>query len=177
VEALRRGATDYLLKPLKPQAVLDRTQGILASRQEERRKRELQRQIDALQVELHSIQSAKRDETASNPPPASVADDRFLKRGQLTIDLLTRRAMMNRRAVSLPTATFDYLVVLARHSPNVVDFQSLVAEAQGYETDLRESQELSRWHVHHIRQELEPDPRNPVHLLNVRGTGYRLVID
>ena len=28
VEALRRGATDYLLKPLKPQAVIDRTQAI-----------------------------------------------------------------------------------------------------------------------------------------------------
>ena len=34
VEALRRGATDYLLKPLKPQAVIDRTQTILANKQE-----------------------------------------------------------------------------------------------------------------------------------------------
>jgi len=177
VEALRRGATDYLLKPLKPQAVLDRTQAILASKQEERRKRELQRQIDALQVELHSIRSSKEDATDSQPPQVSAEDDRFLERGGLTIDLLTQRATMNKRAMSLPTATFDYLVVLARHSPHVVDFQTLVAEAQGYETDLREAQELSRWHVHHIRQVLEPDSRNPVHLLNVRGTGYRLVMN
>src|SRR6185295_7489615 len=40
VEALRRGATDYLLKPLKPQTVLDRTQAILSDRQKERRRRE-----------------------------------------------------------------------------------------------------------------------------------------
>lgn len=177
VEALRRGATDYLLKPLKPQTVLDRTRAILASKQEERRKRELQRQIDALQVELYSIQSAKQGDADSNPPPGSAADGRFLKRGRLTIDLLTRRAMVNGQAISLPTATFDYLVVLARHAPSVVDFQSLVAEAQGYETDVREAQELCRWHVHHIRQVLELDPRNPIHLLNVRGTGYRLVMN
>ena len=50
VEALRRGATDYLLKPLKPQTVIDRTQMILVDKQKERRKRELQRQIEALQA-------------------------------------------------------------------------------------------------------------------------------
>jgi len=177
VEALRRGATDYLLKPLKPQAVIDRTQAILAGKQEERRKRELQRQIDALQIELHLLQSSKGDAVESKQQQVPAAEDRFLKRGGLTIDLLTRRAIMNERAVSLPTASFDYLVVLARHALGVVDFQTLVAEAQGYETDMREAQELSRWHVHHIRQVLEPDPRDPVYLLNVRGTGYRLVVN
>ena len=177
VEALRRGATDYLLKPLKPQAVIDRTEAILASKQEERRKRELQRQIDALQVELHSLQSSKGDAVESKQQHASAAEDRFLKRGGLTIDLLTRRAIMNERAVSLPTASFDYLVVLARHAPNVVDFQTLVAEAQGYETDMREAQELSRWHVFRIRQAIEGESRIPAYLLNVRGTGYRLVMN
>ena len=47
VEALRRGATDYLLKPLKPQAVIDRTQAILADKQMDRRKRGLQQQSGA----------------------------------------------------------------------------------------------------------------------------------
>jgi len=177
VEALRRGATDYLLKPLKPQTVIDHTETILASKQEERRKRELQRQIDALQVELYSIQSSKGEAADSKSQQASTADDRYLKRGRLTLDLLAQRATMNERVISLPTTSFDYMLVLARHAPKVVDFQTLVAEAQGYETDMREAQELSRWHVHHIRQVLEPDPRNPVHLLNVRGTGYRLVIN
>jgi DNA-binding response OmpR family regulator len=167
---------DYLLKPLKPQVVIDRTRNILANKQEERRKRELQRQIEALQMELHSLQNTEGQAVDSKSGQASAANDRFLVRGQLTIDLLTQRATMDGRAVSLPTATFDYLVVLARHSPNVVDFQTLVAEAQGYETDVREAQELSRWHVHHIRQVLEADARNPIYLLNVRGTGYRLVV-
>jgi DNA-binding response OmpR family regulator len=176
VEALRRGATDYLLKPLNPQTVIDRTQTILGDQQKERRKREIQRQIDALQVELNALEGPGGEAAASSAQQAPASDDRFLKRGKLTLDLHTRRATMNDRVVSLPPTSFDYLLVLARHTPNVVDYQTLVSEAQGYETDVREAQELTKWHIHHIRQAVEIDSRNPAHVINVRGTGYRLVI-
>lgn len=82
---------------------------------------------------------------------------------------------MNEGVVSLPPTSFDYLLVLARHAPNIVDVQTLVSEAQGYEADTREAQELSKWHVHHIRQAIEPDSRKPIYVINVRGKGYRLV--
>ena len=176
VEALRRGATDYLLKPLNPQTVIDRTQTILGDQQKERRKREIQRQIDALQAELNSLEGPGDEAATSSAQQVPASDDRFLKRGNLTLDLHTRRATMNDRAVSLPPTSFDYLLVLARHTPNVVDYQTLVSEAQGYETDVREAQELTKWHIHHIRQAVELDSRNPTHVINVRGTGYRLVL-
>ena len=176
VEALRRGATDYLLKPLKPQTVIDRTQAILISKQKERRKRELQRQIDALQAELNSLEGHGEKTADSTPQQQAASDARFVKRGGLTLDLHTRRVTMNTRVINLPPTSFDYLLVLARHAPNIVSFQTMVSEAQGYETDTREAQELTKWHIHHIRQALEPDVRNPVHVINVRGTGYRLVI-
>lgn len=175
VEALRRGATDYLLKPLKPQAVIDRTQSILAKKQIERRKREIQRQIEALQTELYALENPKGDQGVSQADQAPAGDDRYVRRGGLTLDLHTRRVTMNARVVNLPPTSFDYLLALARHAPNVVDFQTLVAEAQGYEADMREAQELVKWHIHHIRQAIEPDARKPVHIINVRGTGYRLV--
>ena len=44
VEALRVGATDYLLKPLQPQVLIERTRAILSQREKERRKREIQLQ-------------------------------------------------------------------------------------------------------------------------------------
>jgi len=85
--------------------------------------------------------------------------------------------LMDEQAINLPPTSFDYLVVLARHAPEVVDYQTLVAEAQGYQADPREAQELTKWHIHHIRQAVETDPRNPTYILNVRGTGYRLLAD
>jgi len=176
VEALRRGAIDYLLKPLKPQTIIDRTKSILAHRQKERRKRELQRQIDSLQAELNGLEREDTPQPDQTFQQTHVSDERFVKRGMLTLDLLTRRVTVNERVINLPPTSFDYLLVLARHTPNVVDYQTLVSEAQGYETDPHEAQELTKWHIHHIRQVLEPDARNPTYVINVRGTGYRLVI-
>ena len=174
VEALRRGATDYLLKPLKPQAVIDRTQAILSNKQKERRRREIQRQIESLQTELIALDNDKP--SSQTPEQTTSSDERFLRRGLLTLDMHTRRVTMNDRVINLPPTSFDYLLVLARHAPNIVDYQTLVSEAQGYETDPREAQELTKWHIHHIRQAIEPDKRNPIHVINIRGSGYRLVI-
>ena len=176
VEALRRGATDYLLKPLKPQTVIDRTQSILADRQKERRKRELQRQIDMLQAEVMALDKNASTASESTTQQTNSTDDRFIKRGMLTLDMHTRRVTMQERVINLPPTSFDYLLVLARHTPNIVDYQTLVSEAQGYEADMSESQELTKWHIHHIRQAIEPDKRKPVHVINVRGAGYRLVV-
>lgn len=175
LEALRQGAADYLLKPLQPDDLVERAQTILARQARERRKRQIRAQIEALQAELKSLEDAD-----SSPPPAvrtENREDRFLTRGKLTLDLFARRLEFNGQSISLSPATFDYLLVLLRHAPNVVDYQTLVTEAQGYAVEFREAQELAKWHIHQIRQVLEPDERNPRYLLNVRGTGYRLVAD
>jgi len=173
VEALRNGATDYLLKPLKPQAVIERARSVLANQQKENRKREIAVQIEALQAELKSLTSGQTGPLQA----ASVGSDRFLKRGVLVLDLHARRLIINEQAINIPPTSFDYLLVLARHSPNVVNYQTLVAEAQGYQADAREAQELTKWHIHQLRQAIEQDAHAPSFLINVRGTGYRLVAD
>jgi len=175
VDALRSGATDYLLKPIKPEAIIERARTILLDRQREKRKLEIQLQIEALQNELKDLE---KGETAKPPIPVATPEkERFIKRGSLVLDLHTRRVLLNDEPLNTPPTSFDYLLVLARHAPDVVDYQTLVAEAQGYQTDTREAQELTKWHIHQLRQIIEKDTRNPVRLLNVRGTGYRLVSD
>ena len=177
VEAVRSGAVDYLMKPLKPQAVIDRTNSILEKNQRERRKREIQRQIEVLQAELNTLEKDVGDKkTDSKPEQVSASNDRYVRLGTLSLDLYARRVTKDNQPVDIPPTSFDYLLALVRHSPTVVDFRTLVVEAQGYETDTREAQELTKWHIHHIRQAIEPDPRKPVHVINVRGTGYRLVM-
>ena len=168
VDALRNGAIDYLLKPLKPQDLIERAQSILASQQKEKRKREIVLQIEALQAELKSLSSGQTGPLQA----ASLGTDRFLKRGSLVLDLHKRRLIIHEQAINIPPTSFDYLLVLARHSPEVVTYQTLVAESQGYQTDVREAQELTKWHIHQLRQAIGEDI-----LINVRGTGYRLVAD
>ena len=175
VEALRLGATDYLLKPLRPQVLIERTQAILSQREKERRRRELQSQIQSLQSELKKLDSD--EEPVAVPDLAGTTSERFVSRGTVKLDLHTRRVTVGGRVASLPPTAFDYLLVLARHAPNVVEYQTLVTEAQGYQSDPREAQELAKWHIHHVRQMIEPDPQNPTHIINVRGSGYRFVAD
>ena len=175
VEAIRLGAIDYLTKPVDPETLIARTREILAGQATEKRRQEIHAQLASLQAELQRLDSPAA--AAPAPRPAAEGVDRFLKRGTLILDLHARRSTFGDRALNLPPAAFDYLVVLARHAPDVVEYQTLVGEAQGYESDWRQAQELAKWHIHELRDELEPDPRTPRHVLNVRGQGYRLVVD
>lgn len=175
VEALRNGATDYLMKPLKPEIVIERTKLVIGEQNKKKRRRAILQQMEALQAELDAIDGAESAD--KKPAPTGPLSDRFIKRGILNLDLHTRRVTVNDRTVSLAPTSFDYLLVLARHSPHVVDYQTLVAEAQGYQSDAREAQELTKWHIHNIRQAIETDARNPVHIITIRGSGYRLVTD
>jgi len=175
VEALRRGATDYLLKPLKPEIILERAKTILLNQQKEKRKREIANEIENLQAELKQLENGEENESPNLPE--TKAKDRFIKHGKLVLDLHTRRVSIKDETINLPPTSFDYLLVLARHAPDVVDFQTLVAEAQGAQAEMREAQELTKWHIHQIRQAIEKDPRTPNRLITVRGTGYRLVTD
>jgi two-component system response regulator MtrA len=175
VEALRRGASDYLLKPLKPETIIEKTRAVLRAQQKERRKREIQAQIEALEAELKALDEPQTVQPAQTGTPQPT--ERFLKRGALVLDLHAGRLTIGEQPASLPPTSFDYLVVLARHAPSVVDYQTLVAEAQGYQTGQREAQELAKWHIHQIRRAIEPDVRHPVRLFTVRGRGYRLVTE
>jgi DNA-binding response OmpR family regulator len=179
VEALRLGATDYLLKPLDPEVLVARTRILLEEQAMERRRHELREQIADLQDELRSLEAGNLMDAlpGSSPMTGFGPEDRFFKRGPLILDLQARRATFRETVLALPPAAFDYLVVLARHAPEVIPYQTLVTEAQGYRAGMREARELSKWHIHAIRQALEADPTHPQVLLNVRGAGYRLVTD
>ena len=175
VEALRQGASDYLLKPLQPPDLIARTEAILARQKRESRKRQIRLEIEALEAELKSLENA--DPASEQPASSGPAEARFLTCGKISLDLHARRVKLGEQSISLAPATFDYLLVLSRHSPNVVDYQTLVTEAQGYQVEFREAQELVKWHIHHIRQAIEPDEQTPRYVINVRGKGYRLVAD
>jgi len=176
VEALRHGAIDYLLKPLKPETIIERTKTILTNQYKEKRKREISSEIEALQDELKTLEAG---ETSDKVPasPTTADTERFIKHGIFVLDLHARRLTINEEIINLPPTSFDYLLVLVKHAPNVVDYQTLVAEAQGYTADTREAQELTKWHIHQLRQAIEKDVRNPTYLLNARGEGYRFVAD
>jgi len=176
LKAMRLGATDYLIKPVNPDQLISLTKAVLKTQEIERRRREIQSQIGLLQDELRALDG--EDDFHTQPTLiASQLEKRYIVHGSLNVDTQARRITFGEREFNLPPATFDYFLVLARHAPEVVSYQTLAAEAQGYHTSNAEARELSRWHMHVIRQAFEADPSSPRLILNVRGQGYRLLLD
>jgi DNA-binding response OmpR family regulator len=176
LEAIRLGATDYLVKPIDPEVFVARTRVILEEQAIERRKRQLQEQIAALRAELRALE----DQSAPAAPdliPGPRDGDRFLKRGRFVLDLQAQRATLKDRVLSMPPTAFIYLTVLARHAPEAVDYQTLVTEAQGYAVEHSEASELAKYHIHVLRQAIDADKDEAGYILNVRGIGYRLLTD
>ncbi|MFN2235769.1 MAG: response regulator transcription factor [Anaerolineales bacterium] len=176
VEAIRLGATDYLVKPIDPEVFLARTRIILSEQIIERRKRELREQISSLQAELNSLE----DETIqshTNMISRPETGNRFLKRGKFILDLQAQRATLKERVLSLPPTAFTYLTILASHAPEAVDYQSLVTEAQGYAVEPSEASELAKYHIHVLRQSIGASQDEAGYILNVRGVGYRLLTE
>ena len=60
--------------------------------------------------------------------------------GDLTLDVAAARVERDGEEIHLPGLSFDLLVALARHSPDVVDFDTLVSEVWGLETVSDESE-------------------------------------
>ncbi|HUF40249.1 MAG TPA: response regulator transcription factor [Anaerolineales bacterium] len=174
LEAIRLGASDYLVKPIDPEILIARTRVILEERYIEKRRRVLREQIDTLQGELAQLDQRTVYALPAEQPSGG---DRFVKRGSLVLDLHARRATFRDTVLELTPASFDYLLVLSRHTPEVVDYRTLVNESQGYETSQHEARELVKWHIHNLRRTIERDPQKPQYILNVRGVGYRLLVD
>jgi DNA-binding response OmpR family regulator len=175
LDAIRLGATDYLVKPVDPEVFVARTRVILEEQAIERRKRQIREQIDALRVELKTLEVEKEIQTPS-VFPADIGD-RFIKRGHFILDLQAQRATLGDRVLSLPPTAFSYLTVLVRHAPQAVDYKTLAAEAQGYEVELTEASELAKYHIHVLRQAIDVKSGQPGYILNVRSVGYRVLAE
>lgn len=183
IEAMRHGASDYLLKPVKPNELLARLTTVLSKSQHWSRRMEIEEQLEELLRELRSMDTPARLKPPEPQPghlTAPAADSplstRILQRGPFLLDLLGRVALMNGVPLQLSPTGFEYLAALLRRTPQPVSYEDLVREVQGYEVPRKEAQALARWQIHQLRLALEPDPAHPRYILNERGLGYRLAL-
>ena len=177
IEAVRAGARDYLLKPIDPGDILDRTRKILSEQMPPKRRREITAQMQNLLAELRTIEGEEttvKDAMISSPP---TEPSRFLRCGRMVLDRYTHSVQSNEHNIPIPPSTFEYLVTLVRHSPDPVTYDKLVMESQGYQNLSRaETREITRWQMHELRKYLESDPRHPQMIITVRDVGYRLLV-
>ncbi len=95
--------------------------------------------------------------------------------GNIVLDTEMVRASVDGRVLDLTPTEFRLLEALVRRRGKVASEAELVQEVWGaYRQD---DTALVRRYIMMLRKKIEADPANPVHILTVRGFGYRLGMD
>jgi two-component system, OmpR family, KDP operon response regulator KdpE len=93
--------------------------------------------------------------------------------GGVEVDMAERRVTRDGVAVHLTPIEYRLLTTLVRHAGRVLTHQQLLREVWG--PTHTESQHYLRVYMGHLRQKLESDPAQPVHIVTETGVGYRLM--
>lgn len=93
--------------------------------------------------------------------------------GDLTISPWSRTVTQAGQPVVLTPKEFDLLFALAVEPDRVLTIDELVARVWGAEYNGQP--QIVYVNIRWLRQKIEKEPRNPTHLISVRGVGYKLV--
>jgi DNA-binding response OmpR family regulator len=103
----------------------------------------------------------------------AACDERALiSLGDLQIDLLSREASVSGAPIRLTQTEYEILLHLARHPGTAFSREEILASL--HDVAPGGDERAIDVHIHNIREKLEPDPKEPAHILTVRGFGYRL---
>jgi two-component system OmpR family response regulator len=98
--------------------------------------------------------------------------DQILKINDIEIDPARHRATRRGEHLGLTPKEFDLLAFLAKNRGFVFSREQLLEKVWGYDYpgDTRTIDVHIRW----LRRKIEPDPQRPLHLITIRGIGYKL---
>jgi DNA-binding response OmpR family regulator len=147
ITGLRLGADDYITKPFSVHELVLRVQAVL------RRSRgidDLNREIiigGRLRIDCRRLLGTQLHPTSGDPP---------------AIEFTRREAAI--------------LQYLHSHVDRAVPRGELLTEVWGYKRSAQIETRTVDIHIAKLRRKIELDPKNPRHLVTVRGEGYRLIL-
>ena len=92
--------------------------------------------------------------------------------GDITIDLLGSRALLNSKNLELTSAEYRLLCLLVRNVNRIVTREIILRELWDEAGNFVDDNTLSVY-VRRLREKVEADPSHPRHLITVRGFGYQ----
>src|SRR5574341_1324189 len=168
IAALREGAYDYLLKPVKNEEILAAVAAGLEKRIVEQRRV----QLEAIATQIVDV---VQQPDAASTAPAIRQRSAVLNCGDLSLDPTAHIATLRGARLDLTPTEFRLLSELCRSPGATIEYVRLVQLACGYSCSRQEAREIIGTHVLNLRQKLGIQPDRGLYVESVRGVGYRLV--
>lgn len=100
-----------------------------------------------------------------------IVEESAVEVGPVRLDVERHVVTVRGTVVSMPLKEFDLLEILVRNSGRVMTRSALIDRVWGH--DYVGDTKTLDVHVKRLRAKIEPDPANPIHLLTIRGLGYK----
>ena len=115
---------------------------------------------------LARVQAVLRRARWTEPPTR----EGHLARGDILVDLERHEVSVRDKPIELTPTEFNLLVYLMENSGKVLPHQTILQHVWGPEYG--PESEYLRVYIGRLRQKIESDPANPLHLITERGIGY-----
>ena len=109
----------------------------------------------------------------ARPQPAEPTADEVLAGGPVRMDVARHEVTVGSETVSLPPKEFELLEAFLRRKGRLLTREFLIEQIWG--PDYFGDTKTLDVHVKRLRRKIEGDPHHPVHLVTVRGLGYKFV--
>jgi two-component system response regulator RegX3 len=116
-----------------------------------------------------------RIEAVLRRSPAGKERARTLNIGTLSVDTENLSGQNGDTELNFTRREIDILGYLASNSDRPVSRDELLVKVWGYARNLELETRTVDIHIAKLRRKIEADPREPTHLITVRGAGYRLL--
>jgi DNA-binding response OmpR family regulator len=154
IAALNHHAYSYLLKPVRHDDLMRSVSAALTNRR-------------------HIAEQSLAYQAASQ----AQAEATLLQIGPLRIDPYRHRVTHSGQSLPLTSSEFALLMYLAQRRGAVISAQEIAREVLRQPCSQQEARDLTKGHIHRLRQKIEPPPRVRRLIHSVRGAGYRLADD
>jgi two-component system response regulator RegX3 len=103
--------------------------------------------------------------------PLAAGDGDVLEIGDVSLDPDRHEVVIRGEQVSLPLREFELLELLLENAGRVLPRHTLIDRVWGH--DYVGDTKTLDVHIKRLRTKVEPDPANPVHIVTIRGLGYK----
>jgi two-component system, OmpR family, KDP operon response regulator KdpE len=89
----------------------------------------------------------------------------------LTIDLSDHKVLVDGKQVRLTPTEFKLLAYMVKHPGRILESRQILENVWGFE--YIDDVDYLRVYIWHLRRKIEPNPKEPIYLLNELNVGYR----